>query len=78
MVIHREWFVVRLLGSVSSFSAIALRNFAVGWELVAFFPSTTILSMHPDVHLYGVLQLVLSFVLYWIGVMINKDKEKGE
>ena len=68
--------MMRFLAGIVSFAAVALWNFAVGWELVAFFPSS-LLTVQADTHIFGAIQMVLSFVLYAIGMVLNKE-EKGD
>lgn len=69
-------FDSQVFASIVSFAAVALRNFAVGWELVAFFPNNSLLAVSSDAHLYGGIQMVVSFILHIAGEMINKGEVK--
>jgi len=68
---RKNWFDIRFTSSTLSFIAIAMRNFAIGCELVGFFPQGKE-YVQTGVVVAGAVIMFLAVVLHYVCILLNQ------
>lgn len=67
------------IASTISFIAISVRNFAIGWALIGFFPGSRLVpEERAEVLIIGLVLMIISLILHIVAVSINRKKGDPE